>query len=95
MRDLTFDFLSTHKIPSHLLFRLIYDRDINHDQQQDSRPSHPTTKAAHNKIHRDIANKYKPTAVTEVIKDYANDSDVCENSQDALSQMVELKKSRV
>ncbi len=55
----------------------------------------PTTKAAHNKFLRDIANKSNLTAVTEVIKDYAKDSEVYENCQDALSHIVELRKSRV
>ncbi len=55
----------------------------------------PTTKAAHNKNLGDIANKINPIAVTGVIEDYAKDSEAYENSQDALSHVVELKKSGV
>ncbi len=52
-----------------------------------------TTKAAHNKILGETPNKSNPAAVTEVIKDYVRDSEAYENSQDALSHMVKLKKS--
>ncbi len=50
-----------------------------------------TTKVAHSKILGDIANKSNLTAVTEVIKDYAKDSEACKNSQDAIEPHGEVE----
>ncbi len=63
--------------------------------QRKNQSTTPNTKAAYAKILGDIVDKSKPTAVAEVIKDYAEDEEAYDNSQDALAHMVELKKNGV
>ncbi len=63
--------------------------------QRKNQSTTPNTKAAYAKILADIVDKSKSTAVAEVIKDYAEDKEAYNNSQDTLAHMVELKKNGV
>ncbi len=67
--------------------------EIHNQHKNQSTPPNPTS--AYAKTLADIVNKSEPTSVTEVIKDYAKDEEAYENSQDALAQMVKLKKNGV